>query len=222
MSAARAAPALALATLLAAAPAAAEGPARRPAELYLGLGPGNAFCDNKKPDSQCPVDGAFTLTLGGGYRLARPFSVGAELAAWGYKVRDSWRGQLDGAPSDVKLSSSYLGLMGRWYWLATRAVDAHLQFGLGAATFSGEASNAAGKYEVKVTGVAVPLGLGAEAYLSSRFRLGGQALVYLQKSSRVCETINGAEACKGATSDQNALPWRLNLLFTVLLGDLSG
>jgi hypothetical protein len=203
--------------LLSSSAAAQEG--RRPVELFVGLGLGNALCDNEKPDSQCPVNGGGAFTLGGGWRLSRRWLIGAELSFWGYKVRDSWRGQLASEATDVKLSSSYIGPLGRWYWLAGSSVDAYLQFGLGAATFNGEASNSAGTYKVAVTGLAFPLGLGAEASLSSRVRLGGQALAYLQKSADACETINGAESCKKATSDQNALPWRLLVMLTVMLGD---
>ena len=50
-------------------------------------------------------------------------------------------------------------------------------------------------------------------------QLGAQALAYLQKSTKVCETSNGNESCRDANSDQNALPWRIVAVGTFTLGD---
>jgi hypothetical protein len=208
--------------LLAAAPAnAADDDAhpRRPAELFLALGAGNAVCDDTKPSNQCVVNGGVALGLGGAWRLHPHWAIGGELAYWRYKVREEWKGTLTDPATDVRLSSFYVAPFGRWYWFGSGITDAYLQAGIGFGSFNGKASNAGGTYEIGVQGIVYPVAIGAEWYLSSHFRLGGQALAYLQKSTKVCETSNGNENCRDATSEQNALPWRLVAVGTFTLGD---
>jgi hypothetical protein len=192
---------------------------RRPGELWLGLGIGNAVCDNEQPDSQCPVDGAGTFDLGGAYRFHPHWAVGAELAVWGFKVRDEWRGQLDNQATDVELSSFYLAPLVRWYWFDHGRVDAYLQGGIGVGSVQAKAENEGSKYEARASGLVYPLGIGAEWYVSKHFRLGPQALAYLHVSSEVCENNNGDETCRDGTKDDNALPWRLMLMGTFVLGN---
>lgn len=192
---------------------------RRQGEIFLALGAGNAVCDKEKPSNQCVVDGGVALGVGGAFRFHSHWAVGGELAYWGYKVREEWRGTLTDAATDVKLSSFYVAPFARWYWFGKGITDAYLQAGVGFGAFNGKASNAGGTYEIGVAGVVYPVAIGAEWHLSSRFRLGAQALAYLQKSTRVCESTNGNETCRDATSEQNALPWRIVLVGTVLLGN---
>lgn len=182
------------------------------------VGPGNALCDKSEPTSSCPVDGGVSLGLGGAWRFHRRFAAGLELSTWSYKVRDSWKGQLTDAPTDVELSSSYIALFGRFYFVAGESVDAYLGFGVGAGSVNGKARNAGGSYDIALKGATYPLSVGAEWKLAPWLRLGPQALIYVHKSNEVCETLNGAETCKGATNDQNAVPWRLGIVGTFLLG----
>lgn len=192
---------------------------RRPGELFALLGGGNAVCDRDKPSNQCVVDGGAAFGLGGAWRPHPHWAVGGELAFWSYKVRQEWRGTLTDPATDVKLNSFYVAPFGRWYWFGHGITDAYLQFGLGFGAFNGKASNAGGSYEIAVTGIVYPFAIGADWYLSTHFRLGAQALAYLQKSRKVCETTNGNESCRDATNDQNALPWRIVAVATFTLGD---
>lgn len=192
---------------------------RLPGELWLGLGVGNAVCDNEEPDSQCPVDGAGTFDLGGAYRFHPGWAVGAELAVWGFKVRDEWRGQLDNKATKVQLSSFYLAPFVRWYWFHQRIADAYLQAGIGVGTVQATAENEGSRYEARASGLVYPVGIGMDWYLAKHFRLGPQALAYLHVSGEVCETKNGDETCRAGTKDDNALPWRLMLMGTFTLGN---
>ncbi len=209
-------------------PAAAPPPpqptadARRPAELWLGLGFGNAVCDNTKPDSQCPVDGGFAGDLGGAWRFNPHWAVGGELAFWSFKVREAWKGQLTDPATDVKFSSFYFAPFVRWYWFDHGNVDGYLQGGIGLGSVTAEASNSADTYKVVNSGVVFPFGIGAEWHLSRLFRLGPQALAYLHDGTKVCESNsavdNGAESCRDAGKDDRALPWRIMLVGTFMLG----
>lgn len=177
------------------------------------------MCDHEKPESKCPVDGGSAFALGGGWRLHPSWTVGLELAGWNYKVREAWRGTLQDPATKVTFMSTYLAVIGRWYWLARPGFDGYLQGGLGVSSVRGIAENNGAKYEIGVTGTAYVLGVGADWHLGRVFRLGPQALAYLQKSTKVCEKMTGtAEECRSATSDQNALPWRLMVVGTFMFG----
>jgi hypothetical protein len=199
---------------------------RRPGELFLGLGFGNAVCDNQQASSQCPVNGALTLGLGGGWRFHPHWSVGLELAIWAFRVRDSWQGQLDGDPTDVKMSSFYLAPYARWYWFDHGSADPYLQAGVGLGSVQADAENADATYHFKANGVVFPLGIGVEWQLGKRFRLGPQALAYLHVASEICEdpAPAGHDDCrKPGKNDQGdreglALPWRLMAMGTFTLG----
>ncbi len=189
--------------------------------MFVLFGPGSAFCDNKKPDSDCPVEGGgASMGLGGGWRFHRRFSVNLELSAWSFKVRDAWRGRLTDQATDVKFGSSYLALLGRWYFFAGDTADAYLGFGVGAGSVKATAENAGGKYEFEAKGVVYPASLGVEWRVAPWFRLGPQGLIYLHKTTSVCETVNGGtEQChKESGGDRNALPWRIAAVGTFLLG----
>jgi len=203
----------------------AAAPRARPVELYLGLGYGNAVCDNKRPDSDCPVDGAFALGLGGGWRFASRFAVGLELAHWSFKVRESWRGHLPDDATHVDFSASHVSPFVRWYWFGASTVEPYLHFALGAGSVQGEAKNASASYSVKATGLATSLGLGVDWHVTPALRLGPQAYAYLLAGNEICERSNGGDqTCrkpqKNANGDQEgvALPWRLMLMATVMLG----
>lgn len=202
-------------------PAPTEEP-RRPAELWVGLGFGNAVCDNKKPDSECPVDGAGAFGLGGAWRFNPHWAVGAELAFWSFKVRDAWKGQLTDPATDVKLSSFYFAPFMRWYWFDHGSFDGYLQGGIGLGNVTGQASNSTATYKAVNTGVVFPFGIGADYRLSKLFRLGPQALAYLHDGTKVCETNsavdNGAESCRDAGKNDKALPWRIMLMGTFMFG----
>lgn len=210
-------PALALGTLL--APDADAAPHdRRPVELTLGLGFGNAVCDDKKPDSDCPVDKAGTaVSLSGAWRFHKHAAVGLELGVWSYRVRDAWKGQLADPATDVKFSSAYFGPYARWYFVARGVTDAYLQAGIAVGNVKGEAKNASGTYDATFTGVAFPVAIGAEWYVAQWFRLGPQLGAYLHRSTQACETVNGTETCSKAARDQALLAWRflVNLTFTL-------
>ncbi len=193
--------------------------APRPVELWVGLGYGDAVCDHEKPESDCAVAGGTSLALGGAWRASRRFSLGLELGATSYRVRDAWRGKLDDAATKVELSSAALVLLGRYHFVAEERVDAHLELGLGASNVRGHAENAGGQYDVRVTGAAYALGVGAGYRLAPWVRLGPEAVAYLQKSSRVCEESTGKDmSCRAATKDQDALPWRVLLVGTFMFG----
>ncbi len=192
---------------------------RRPVELFLGLGFGNAVCDDKKPDTDCPVGSAGgTLSVGGAWRFHRRVAVGLELAAFSYKVRDSWRGQLTDPATDVKFSSTYLAPFLRWYFVSRGATEAYVQGGIGVGTVKGEATNAGGSYEANLSGVVVPLAIGAEWYVAPWFRLGPQLGAYLHRSTEACETTKGDKTCSQASRDQALLAWRFLLGATFTLG----
>ncbi|MGZ3417591.1 MAG: outer membrane beta-barrel protein [Polyangiales bacterium] len=203
---------LALGMVLFAASASASSPSpRHPGELTLGLGVGNAVCDDKKPDSQCPVGKAGgALSLSGGWRFHPHWFVGLEIAAFQFNPRDEWRGQLQDPATEIKFNASYIAPHARWYWFGKGTADAYLQAGLGVGSVTGSAKNAGGSFEVKNTGLVVPVAIGVEWYLFDHFRLGPQLSAHLQKSGKHCETTNGgSEACRDATNDDNALVWRL-------------
>ncbi|MGE0327757.1 MAG: hypothetical protein AB7K71_16845 [Polyangiaceae bacterium] len=192
-----------------------------PVELWLGIGAGNAVCDNKKPDSDCPVETGSAVALGGAWRLSKSWALGAELAGWQFGVRDEWRGQLEDPATDVKFSSTYFALVARWYWLAKLgSYQGYLQFGLGGGVVTGEATAESGaKYRVSNSGVVFPLGIGFDFELADVFRLGPQALAYLQSSSTHCEELNGGgETCSDSGEEDNALPYRFLLVGTFNFG----
>ena len=210
--------ALAIVAHAAGARAAEAAPARRPGELFLALGPGSALCDDKKPISDCPVDGGFTLGVGGGWRFAPHFSVGGDLALWGYHVRDAWKGKLDNPASEVTFSGVLLAPHLRWYWFGDGPVDAYLQAGVGFSSIQATASNAQHDYKVEVTGTAWPVALGVEWIVLPSVRVGGQLLAYVQASKQKCETSDGVRTCTGTTEDENAIPWRAVAVGTWLFG----
>lgn len=205
-------------------PAAAQEP-RRPAELYLGLGIGNAACGSERPDSDCPVKTGGSFAVGGGWRFHPHWLVGLELAAWGFGVNDNWRGRLSGDASDVKFSSSYVAPFARWYWFDHGTADPYLMAGLGLGNVTGEARDSSGTYRYTSSGTVHVLGIGVEWQLARVFRLGPQALAYIHYGTEICEDVPGqGEACrdpgKDAYGDREgiALPYRLMLIGTFTLG----
>lgn len=198
--------------------------AREPVELHLLLGPGSAVCDNDKPNSDCPVDGGVAFGLGGGWRFHDHWSAGLELAAWSFKVRDEWRGQLQNEANDVKFSSSYLALFARWYWFEPGNFNPYLQAGIGLGVVTAEAENDDAKYTYRARGTTYPLAIGAEWQLADVFRLGPQLGAYLHVSNEICEETGGTESCRdpGKTEDGDkegvALPWRLVVVGTFTFG----
>lgn len=215
--------AVAFAALAGTAKPAAAQP--RPGELYAGLGFGNAVCDNDKPDSDCPVDGAFTMVLGGGWRFRDQLSWGGELGIWAFKIRDEWRGGLDDSATDVKFSSVYLATHLRWYWFdRTVGAQPYLQGGLGVGSAKAEASNDTGTYEYTAGGFVIPAAIGVDWSIGKRFRLGGQAQAYLHISNEICEdTPTANKDCRSPGKNEDGeregvlLPWRIVLLGTYTL-----
>jgi opacity protein-like surface antigen len=201
-----------------------EPPKKHPAELYALLGYGNAVCDKNKPDSDCPVDGALALGLGGDWRFVNHFAVGLELGIWSFHVREAWKGQLQDPATDVSFSSVYFAPFARWYWFDSGKVDPYLQAGIGLGSVTAKASNAGNEYQYTASGIAYLLGIGVDFQLSEAFRLGPQFLAYLHVSSKICETQNGSENCHspGTNADGNreglALPWRLVAVGTFTFG----
>lgn len=200
--------------------------ARRPWEVFLSVGYGNAVCDNEKPNSDCPVDGAAAFSLGADYRFHPHWAAGLEVGVWAFNVRDEWQGQLQDKATDVKFNAVYLSPMARWYWFDTGSLDPYLQAGLGLGSVTATASNAAGEYTYSARGLAYSLGIGAEWKLSELFRLGPQFLAYLHVSSELCETAPaGNETCRSPGKNEDgsreglALPWRLVAVATFTLGD---
>jgi hypothetical protein len=199
--------------------------ARKPAELYLGLGIGNSVCGDERPDSDCPVETGGALMLGGGWRFHPHWLVGLELAVWAFGVNESWRGQLPDDATDVQFSSSYLAPFARWYWFAEGAADPYLMAGFGFGSVQGEASNADATYTYTSSGPVFLLGIGVEWQLASIFRLGPQALAYVHYGTEICEETTGTdEVCRDPAEDAygeregNALPYRLTLNATFTLG----
>jgi opacity protein-like surface antigen len=203
-----------------------ETESRRPWEAYLLLGFGSAVCDNDQPDSDCPVDGGGAFGIGGDYRFLPGWAAGLEIGAWSFRVRDSWRGQLEDTATDVKFGSVAISPFARWYWWDSGDVDAYLHGGIGYGRVKAEASNDAGRYEFSANGFGYALGLGVEWWVSRLFRLGPQLLGYLHVSNEICETQDdGSEECRdpGETPDGDreglALPWRLVVVGTFMLGE---
>lgn len=200
--------------------------ARRRFNLWVGLGIGDAVgCGNEDPDSLCAVDGAFTFTVAGDFRFYPNFSVGLELAFWGYAVNDEWRGQLAGAPDKAEIASFFLAAFGRWYWFDKGIVDPYLQLGLGVGGISGTVSNMTDSYTYAATGVVPHLALGVDFHVHRAVRIGPQFLTALQLGNRVCETIGDEEMCrdpeKNAKGERegNLLAWRFMLVGTIMLGE---
>ncbi len=177
------------------------------------------MCDNKKPDSQCPVDGAATLDVGGAWRFHPHWAVGGEFALWAFKVRDSWRGQLTDPATDVTLTSFYLAPFMRWYWFGHGVTDAYLQGGVGYGALTGNAKNSSGTYSSTSSGLVYPFAIGAEWHISRLFRLGPQLLGYALISHQVCETTNGKKSCRDGGSNDNAVPWRFMLMGSFMFGE---
>lgn len=135
---------------------------RRPAELYLLFGLGNAVCDNDEPTSDCPVDGGVAFGLGGAWRFHGNFAAGLELAGWAFQVRDSWRGQLQDDANDVRFDSFYVGPFARWYWFNHGNIEPYLHGGFGFGSVTAKASNDSADYEYSANGIAYILGIGVE------------------------------------------------------------
>lgn len=199
--------------------------ARQPVELHLLLGYGNAVCDNDKPDSDCPVDGGVAFALGGGWRFHNHWSVGLEIAAWSFKVRQAWRGQLQGDADEVKFSSSYFAPFVRWYWFDPGTINPYLQAGIGFGAVTAEASNKTDTYTYSARGMVYPIALGAEWQVSKLFRIGPQFGAYLHVSNEICEeSSGGSEKCHDVGKDEDgnregiALPWRLVAVGTFTFG----
>lgn len=196
-----------------------------PLELSVAAGLGDAVCDKDKPDSDCPVDGGIALTFAAQWRFHPHWSAGFELSAWGFGVRESWRGQLDGEPDEVKLSATYLAPVIRWYWLKPGQFNPYAQLGIGLSTVTAEASNAQERYRFSAKGVAYPLTLGMEWQVTDLIRLGPQLGAYLHVSRQLCEQAgDGEESCRDPGKDEdgkregNALPWRLAVVGTFAFG----
>ena len=201
--------------------------ARQPVELYLGLGLGNAACDNEEPDSDCPVDGAGSFVLGGGWRFHDHWSVGLELGFWWFSVREEWRGNLSGDPDEVEFSSAFLAPMARWYWLAHHVADPYLTAGVGPGSVTARARTADAEYTLEATGWVWPLGIGVEWQVADIFRIGPQALAYLHVSTEICESPESdgdPTECRDPGTDEDgereglALPWRLMAIGTFTFG----
>jgi hypothetical protein len=199
--------------------------ARRPAELYLGLGIGNAVCGSDRPDSDCPVRTGGAFALGGGWRFHPHWLVGLELAAWGFGVNESWRGRLADDATDVEFSSSYIAPFVRWYWFDRGTADPYLMGGFGLGSVRGEASNDDATYTYTSSGPVYLLGIGVEWQLAKIFRLGPQALAYIHYGTEICEDATGGdEACRDPGEDAYgdregvALPYRLTINGTFTLG----
>jgi hypothetical protein len=210
--------------LLLASPALAER-TRKPAELYLALGYGDAVCGDERPDSACAIEGGTAVALGGGYRFHPHWLAGLELGAFAFAVRDQWRGQLENPATDVTFSSSYIAPFARWYWFGKGTADPYLMAGLGAGTVTGEARNDNATYVYTSRGLVYLLGIGVEWQVADIFRLGPQFLAYLHVGSEVCEDAPGtAEQCRAPGRDEHgdreglALPYRLVLSGTFTLG----
>ena len=205
-------------------PTPAQTEPRRPGEAFALLGFGNAVCDNKKPDSDCPVSGGLALGLGGDWRFASHWAVGLELAIWSFHVRDAWRGQLQNQATDVSFSSVYIAPIARWYWYDSGMLDPYLQAGIGYGSVNAKASNDAATYDYAAKGLAYILGIGVDFQLSKHFRLGPQFLAYLHVSSSLCSTSNGTETCHspGKNADGSregiALPYRFVAVGTYTFG----
>jgi hypothetical protein len=208
-----------------AAPAAAPESSRAlPWEIFVGLGFGDAVCDNEKPDSDCPVDGAFALTLGGGWRFHKRFSLGGELSLWAFKIRDEWAGGLNAPATEVSFTSVYLAPYVRWYWFDRWGAEPYLQAGVGLGSVQAKAANDAGTYTYTATGVAVPLAVGMEWRIGKRFRLGPQAQAYLQISNQICaDEPDTDKECHSPGRNEDGdregmvLPWRIMLMGSVVL-----
>jgi len=160
----------------------------KPWSLYAGLGFGNAVCDNEQPDSDCPVDGAFTIALGGSWRFHKRFSLGGELALWAFKIRDEWQGALDDSATDVSFTSVYLAPHVRWHWFDGMSAKPYLQAGIGIGSVTAEASNDSGTYKYSASGIVVPLAIGVDWRVGKRFRIGPQAQAYLQVPTKSAPT----------------------------------
>ncbi|MBM4362869.1 MAG: hypothetical protein FJ104_09335 [Deltaproteobacteria bacterium] len=222
-----AAAAAALAVLVPAA-AHAEAELRRPGEIWLAVGLGDAVCGDDRPDSDCPVKAGSAFALGGGWRFHPHWLVGLELAGWSFGVNDGWRGQLEDPATDVTFGASQLALLGRWYWFDSGAADPYLELGLAPGTVTGEAKNGSERFETRVPGLAWRLGIGVEWHLAPWFRLGPGFLAALHRGSEICEsgTYLDGESCRGPGRDPEtgdregmALPYRLTLNATFLLGE---
>ena len=187
--------------------------------LYGGLGFGNAVCDNDKPDSDCPVDGAFTLGFGANWRFHNSFSLGGELAIWAFNIRDEWQGGLNTSATEVSFTSVYLAPHLRWHLLRGLSANPYLQAGVGIGSVTAKASNDTGTYEYTATGFVFPLAVGAEWRIGRRWRVGPQAQAYLQVSGEICSDEPGeAKDCHApGTNDEGereglVLPWRIMVM----------
>jgi len=190
-----------------------------PWALTAGLGFGNAVCDNDKPDSDCPVDGAFAIAFGGSWRFHKRFSLGAELAIWAFKIRDDWQGALDDSATEVSFTSIYLAPHLRWHWFDGMSTKPYLQAGIGFGSVTARASNDTGTFKYSASGIVVPLAIGVEWRVGKRFRLGPQAQAYLQISSQICSDEPGqAKECHPPGQNQDGeregllLPWRIMVM----------
>jgi len=205
-------------TLMVLVPTAAEAapPAKRHRfEAYGGLGVGNAFCDDKAPESDCPVAKTVggTFAAGFAFRFHPKVSVGLELGFWGFRTRDEWRGKLADPATDVGFTAAYVSPYARYYFVSRGAADAYLQFGLGFGSVGADAENARGdKYRLRFNGISTHAAIGVEWYLTRFLRMGPQGMLYLHSSTRTCETINGDEVCRQAARDEGMLAWRILIL----------
>jgi hypothetical protein len=215
---------LASASVLLAAPALAQ-PERKPAEIYLALGFGDAVCGEERPDSSCAVQGGTAIALGGGYRFHSNWLVGLELGGFAFGVRDEWRGQLEDPATDVAFSSSYVAPFARWYWFGKGVTDPYLMAGFGFGSIAAEAENDTSRYDYQSKGVVYLLGIGVEWQVAEIFRLGPQLLGILHVGTEICEdSPTEPEICRDPGRDEYgdregaALPYRFVLSGTFTLG----
>jgi hypothetical protein len=200
----------------------AAPPARRhKIEVYIGIGFGNAVCDSNKPANECPVDPGVgpAFALGGAWRFHPHFAVGAEAGGWGFKTRESWRGNLQDPATKVNFTAAYFAPFARWYWFKRGRVDPYLQAGVGYGSVGAIAENSGGKYDGRYNGVAVHAGIGVDWWLGDMGRLGTSGMLYLHRTAQVCETLNGTKTCRDAGKDEALLAWRILVLqFTLAFG----
>ncbi|MBK7402895.1 MAG: hypothetical protein IPJ34_43395 [Myxococcales bacterium] len=186
---------------------------RRAGEIWVGLGFGNAVCDDKKPKEECVVDKAgAALDLGGAWRFHPHWAIGAEFGFNGFNANQTWKSTLPDPSISVRFSGWYLAPTLRWYWFGRGVADPYLQVGLGLGGVSAHAEDGKGGVaDWRVTGWTLPMGIGVEFYVAERFRLGPQLQTWFLRGTKACDTTNGSEACRDARSEERMLAWRFSL-----------
>ncbi len=200
-------------------------PARRAAEIVPGLGFGTPFCsEGRVASDRCEGLGTgVRIGVAAFWRVTPHLAWGGGLEFMGFGVEPPKGLELDrGAGGSI-----FLGLLGRYYFLDSGALDPFVSLGLGGAALGtslaerGPTGETA-RYEETAAGPAIRLGAGLDFFLSPSLRLGPHAAYAKLFTDRIrrCSADRQDDCIDRSTRDYGYLDSYLELTvaLTVQLG----